>query len=551
VKRDHDSTRSLTLRVASIDEEQRSVEAVLATETPVTVQDGALDEVLMMAGAELPRQLAVLDDHARSGIESVIGSARNMRIEGDKLTGRLFVAEGPPDSLEERTWRKIRDGHLMDVSIAYRSAEFVEIPAGETRNVGGRTFTAGNRTLRIATRWQPGEVSLTPIGADESAKIRSASPRSESTTMPKSRVPAGRRRALMEEFRAAAWLGCRMSAVDARAAHAEQLRQALAAENLQGRSAMAVLTEFAEATIGHVPENKPDLIRSVVEGNAAIFTDHIGASITRGYAEALGSTLGWTSRDILDRSFVQRVRLQQPPNLHLIPRGGGAPMSDLHDRGAVREEYRIATFGERVTIDEQDLVDDLLDVTTLIPQQYGQAAARLVVDLAFSELLTNRTMHDGETLFSAAHENDFAGALDGTKLDEATEKLLAQSDGGVPLDLAAKYLLVPPALAGTARKLACERRLDDDGDLVVISTNRLTGVRDPVTGETVAGSPTTWYLTSADGAIELAFLMRDTPLIGTGPFDASDGVYGIWYDVRMRVAARPVRPRSIVRYSAA
>jgi phage head maturation protease len=167
------TTRSLSLREGSVNEDTRSVEAVIATENPVLVFDmrtyRMIDEVLIARGAELPEQVSLLDSHARFTIENVRGSARDLKVDGSEITSTLLFAE---DEDSERAWQKVKAGHITDVSVGYRSIEFVDIQPGSTERVNGRTYTAGERTLRITSRWQPREVSLVPIGADAAAKIR-------------------------------------------------------------------------------------------------------------------------------------------------------------------------------------------------------------------------------------------------------------------------------------------------------------------------------------------------------------------------------------------
>ncbi len=167
---------TLTLRAETINAESRTVEAVLATDSAVAVFDfrrfEVIDEVLVMRGMKPPTQMPLLANHARFGIEDVLGSIRDMRKEGNQLIGRLHFATGPEESPEERAWEKVRQGHLTDVSIGYRSINFVDIPAGESQTINGKRYTAGVRTLRITTESRPHEGSITPIGADQAAKIR-------------------------------------------------------------------------------------------------------------------------------------------------------------------------------------------------------------------------------------------------------------------------------------------------------------------------------------------------------------------------------------------
>ncbi len=166
--------REFKIRAASIDEKARSVEAVFATETPAAVFDpqrwGVIDEVLRMDGAEIPPQMPMLETHSRWSLDSVLGSGRNLRTQADEMLGRLFFAS--EDERAESAWNKVRQGHVNAVSIGYSVEESTDIEPGQTREVAGRKYTAGKRTLRVTTRWTPKEVSLVPIGADPRAKMR-------------------------------------------------------------------------------------------------------------------------------------------------------------------------------------------------------------------------------------------------------------------------------------------------------------------------------------------------------------------------------------------
>lgn len=170
------TTRSLSLRGDSINAETRSIEAVLCTETPVTVIDWRsyeeIDEVLLMRGAKLPAQLPLLESHNRYTLDAVLGSVRELQSEGSNTVGRLYFASD--DERIEKIWNKVKQRHITDVSVGYRVLNYVDIPAGQTQEVAGRTFTAGKRRLRIATQWEAKELSLVAIGADAKTKTRQA-----------------------------------------------------------------------------------------------------------------------------------------------------------------------------------------------------------------------------------------------------------------------------------------------------------------------------------------------------------------------------------------
>lgn len=171
-------TRSIQLRAATLNEEERSVEAAISTETPAQVMDyrswELIDEVLRADGARIPEQMPLLAAHQRWNLDGVLGSIRSIRVEDGQLLGRLFFADG--DEQSERAWKLVRQGHLTDVSVGYRVDNYVDIPPGKSQTINGKPYTAGQRTLRVSTEWTPKEGSLVPIGADPKAKVREESP---------------------------------------------------------------------------------------------------------------------------------------------------------------------------------------------------------------------------------------------------------------------------------------------------------------------------------------------------------------------------------------
>lgn len=189
MQRDNPGARDLTvrayqLRASSINEQARTVDAVLATEDPVRVFDmrtwSVIREILVMPTGDLPAQVPLLDSHQRSSIQQQLGSTRNLRIEGNHLVGTRHLS-----SVKEAAdaFTKIREGHLTDGSIGYQVRGYKDLEPGESFEVRGRTFTnSGPDILRITYDWPLFEDSLCPIGADPGAKIREAPPTNHAGT---------------------------------------------------------------------------------------------------------------------------------------------------------------------------------------------------------------------------------------------------------------------------------------------------------------------------------------------------------------------------------
>lgn len=157
---------------STLDEKERSVEVIMATEEPARVYDyerGVINEILLMSGAQLPpsNQLVLLDAHSRYETANVIGSARQIRTEGVQMIGRAFYSSAPE---AESPWIKTREGHLTDYSIGYRVDEAVWVGEGKAEIINGKTYTG---PVQVVTKWTPRELSAVPIGADQNAKARS------------------------------------------------------------------------------------------------------------------------------------------------------------------------------------------------------------------------------------------------------------------------------------------------------------------------------------------------------------------------------------------
>lgn len=189
------TVRAFAVRADSWRDEDRSFEAVLATEEPVLVWDmqrwEPVLEVLRMDGCKLPAsgQGPLLDTHDRSTIDKQLGSVRELRVDGGRLLGRNYVS-----SVELKAATKVKERHVTDCSIGYRVINYVTIEPGQTVEVAGKIYSAGaQQALRVTTAWEFKENSLCPIGADQGAKVRKE-PAGEGV-----RLPARQKEGIMPE----------------------------------------------------------------------------------------------------------------------------------------------------------------------------------------------------------------------------------------------------------------------------------------------------------------------------------------------------------------
>jgi hypothetical protein len=169
-------TATSAVRPETYDSQNDTVRFVVATERPTQVFDfdqmDIIDEVLCMAGMMAPDigQVPLLDDHSRFEVSDVLGSARDFQMT--EVSGYRAVEAQIWFATTDRARdaaRLVLEGHVTDVSVGYKVLEKEVIRKGEQKTIGGDTYEG---PVRVATKWEIKETSLTPIGADTLAKVR-------------------------------------------------------------------------------------------------------------------------------------------------------------------------------------------------------------------------------------------------------------------------------------------------------------------------------------------------------------------------------------------
>lgn len=160
---------------ASLNRERRSLELVIASETPVRMYDWEtgkmVPEVLLAKGCVMPRQVPMLDTHSRYSTADVLGSVAAKRIEeGGLVVGTARFSAVPA---AEETFTKYEEGHLTDFSAGYLVNDVTRVKQGEKVEIDGRTWKG---PVNVVSSWTVKEVSCCPIGADARSKARSDQP---------------------------------------------------------------------------------------------------------------------------------------------------------------------------------------------------------------------------------------------------------------------------------------------------------------------------------------------------------------------------------------
>ena len=222
------------------------------------------------------------------------------------------------------------------------------------------------------------------------------------------------------------------------------------------------------------------------------------------------------------------------------------------------EEYRVETFGRKLVISRQAIINDDLGALTDMPRLYGEACAALVGDVAYAAL-TDATlrMGDGKPLFDSAHHNLFTGK-GGTptveKLGAVVTGMELQKDSfGKVVTIQPRFFLAPIGL-----KTACESFFNTQINAgPVVGTQAQPLVYNPYGGDffrriydrrlDMAGG-TTWYLAAARSTVKVFFLggVQAPYIESRDNFDTD----GFETKVRMDVGAKALRWITLARATA-
>ena len=115
-------TRTASLTGSTFNREARTVEAVIATNTPVRRRDmrGVYDEIIDTSGMTAGDRVPVLDSHNRDSINSVLGYATHFRVEpGGRAMATLTITD-------DKALELIDKGALSGVSVGFTVQEWTE-----------------------------------------------------------------------------------------------------------------------------------------------------------------------------------------------------------------------------------------------------------------------------------------------------------------------------------------------------------------------------------------------------------------------------------------
>jgi HK97 family phage prohead protease len=161
------------VRPGSIDAEKRTAEVVWTT--GAAVLRGFFDkfwEELSLDPAHVRMQrlnngAPLLDSHdGYSGASAVLGVVESARLEKGQGTAVVRFAKAEDDPNADAVFRKVKDGILQNVSVGYRTFKMEKVAGGDTEIPTYR-----------AIDWEPYEISVVPMGADDGAGFRGSDAR--------------------------------------------------------------------------------------------------------------------------------------------------------------------------------------------------------------------------------------------------------------------------------------------------------------------------------------------------------------------------------------
>lgn len=157
--------RSATLERETLNEKDRSARLAFSSEAPIRDFSWLPPIVLLHEPqaadlAWLRTSGALLVNH---DVDQIVGGVTEATIDPAERKGRALV-RFDDDADGERAWKKVKSGSLRGVSVRFSPLESRELEEGEAwTSPGGRTFRG---PVIVVDKWEPREVSLTPIPAD-------------------------------------------------------------------------------------------------------------------------------------------------------------------------------------------------------------------------------------------------------------------------------------------------------------------------------------------------------------------------------------------------
>lgn len=250
---------------------------------------------------------------------------------------------------------------------------------------------------------------------------------------------------------------------------------------------------------------------------------------------------------------VGRTRLTDMSGLVKIPEHGEFKAAEITDVNGA--QVRVETYGRKFSLTRQAIINDQLDAFDEIPRMVGRKAATLESKLVYSIIKSNPIMSDGYALFSAQHGN-LAGTPAALSDASITAALLAYrgqvtEDDEEFIDVAPKFLVIPPALEATALRLMSTINPTTTDDINLYS-GRFRIISEPRLSAAAGGSDTAWYLFPYKDDIDTIDLvnLRGFEGIQVEEIEA-ENILGVTWRAFYDVGAAPIEWRGVYKNAGA
>lgn len=493
---DNAMTRAATTRPNSYNPETRRVLAVIATPSPVTRRDarGAFHEVLTAETLDLSvAGLPVLDSHNTASVRHQIGRVHAVTIEGDNVVAEIEITSAD-DAAPIR--QRVEDGTVSGVSIGYRVTGWTERNTPQGR-------------VKSPTGWRLTEVTLTSNPADPAARLRhqEESPMPETIETISPQEVETQRRSDIRGLVRSAGLGPELAdqlidqEADMTAAKAtvfdalEQSRRSAPVVRVHGSNEdpatirtrqadalayrMGGLVELPEASRTFADVSLMDMAREAVErmgtSTRGMSRDEVlhraAAHGTSDFALTVMDATGKTAmasyraaesplkalcrkQTLRDFKTSTAIRLGEMGELEEMAENGEFTATSRAEEG---ESINLKTFGRRIDLTRNLIINDDLNLLSDTVRAFGEAAAQTEAAIMVAMLTGNPDMRDGTPVFDASRGNigGTAGLPSKATLTENREamRLRTGTDGKTIIDAPPRYLLVPADLETEAEEI--------------------------------------------------------------------------------------------------
>lgn len=497
---------------SSIDVEARTVDLVWSTGASVLRSDGfgKFNELLSMDPkhvdlTRLKNGAPLLASHDTGSLNAIIGVVESVSIGNGIGTAKVRFSS---DQESDAVFTKVREGIIKSVSIGYQIRKMVD-----------RTKPKDKIPTYEAVDWLPYEISLVSVPADTNAQVRNQENKifeveilPSSISEEKKQMSEENKQAILEEKQRQNEIRSLIRKANLGETYADEL---LNTDNMTIDQARGLILDkviaaqpaapkaptqievrttqedrrrevFTDAVLTRidpknfkVTENGKHLFgRSFLEQTKFILPQHTMESdasyakramsssdlplllanlaekgLQKSYELAAASHRLWTaSKTVRNYKEFSEIAVSDFPALQRRYEGGEFTQANISEKN---ETVQLGDYGKIVEFTSQSIVNDDLKGLQKLSVGGGLAASRLDNNLAYSALITNKTMKDGVVLYHEDHNSlGTAGAIGETTAAEAfTDMMQQKSVGDLDyLNLIPKYLICGPAKMVEAKK---------------------------------------------------------------------------------------------------